>query len=47
MNWFGCSLCVIFTPIAIHDNDGNPYPVFFFYGAITLVFFVINWIFMV
>jgi MFS transporter, SP family, arabinose:H+ symporter len=47
MNWLGCSLCVIFTPIAIKKNDENPEYVFFFYGAITLVFFVINAIFMV
>jgi hypothetical protein len=42
MNWFGCSLCVIFTPIAIAANDGNAYPVFFFYGGITTLFFIIN-----
>lgn len=42
MNWLGCSLCVILTPIAIHDNDNNPYPVFLFYGAITLLFFFVN-----
>lgn len=47
MNWFGCSLCVIFTPIAINANGGNPYPVFFFYGALTLIFYFLNLIFMV
>ncbi len=47
MNWFGCSLCVMFTPIAIDANNGNPYPVFFFFGAITFVFFLFNLVFMV
>lgn len=47
MNWFGCSLCVIFTPIAIKDNDSNPEYVFFFYGGITLAFFIINSVLMV
>lgn len=42
MNWFGASICVIFTPIAINDHDGNPYPVFFFFGGITFIFFFIN-----
>jgi hypothetical protein len=47
MNWTGASLVVIFTPILTQLNDNNPYPVFFFYGGITLVFFVINCFLMV
>jgi hypothetical protein len=41
MNWFGCSLCVIFSPI-VTSMVGNSYPVFFFYGGLTLIFFIIN-----
>ena len=41
-NWFGCAICVIFTPYAVRANDNNPFPVFFFFGAITLLFFIIN-----
>ncbi len=40
-NWFGCALCVIFTPPAINAY-GNAFPVFFFFGGITIVFFIIN-----
>jgi SP family arabinose:H+ symporter-like MFS transporter len=47
MNWFGCSLCVIFTPIVINLNGGNPASVFFFFGGITLLFFIMNTLFMV
>ncbi len=46
MNWFGCSLCVIFTPV-VTKMAGNSYPVFFFFGGITLIFYVINLFFMV
>lgn len=42
MNWLGCSISVIFTPIAINANDGNAFPVFFFFGGITLLFFIFN-----
>jgi hypothetical protein len=42
MNWLGCSISVIFTPIAIKANDGNAFPVFFFFGGITLLFFIFN-----
>ena len=42
MNWLGCSICVIFMPIAIDANDGNPFPVFLFFGGITLMLFFFN-----
>lgn len=42
MNWLGCSISVIFTPIAINANGGNAFPVFFFFGGITLLFFIFN-----
>lgn len=42
MNWFGASICVICTPIAISDYNGNPFPVFFFFGGITMIFFLMN-----
>jgi MFS transporter, SP family, arabinose:H+ symporter len=41
-NWLGASICVIFTPIVIKLNNNNPYPVFFFFGAITFIFFIMN-----
>ena len=41
-NWFGCSICVLFTPIVIHLNGGNPYPVFFFFGLVTIGLYIIN-----
>jgi MFS transporter, SP family, sugar:H+ symporter len=47
MNWFGTSLCVILTPIITNLNGGNPYPIFFAFGAITLLFFVMNYSLMV
>jgi MFS transporter, SP family, arabinose:H+ symporter len=47
MNWIGCSICVVFMPIAIDANDGNPYPVFLFFGCITLVFFLVNFMTMI
>jgi hypothetical protein len=42
MNWLGCSICVIVTPIVINAADSS-YPVFLFFGVITLVFFIINY----
>lgn len=42
MNWIGCSICVIATPF-INNAVGSPYPVFLFFGAISLVFGVINY----
>lgn len=42
MNWFGASICVICTPIAISANNGNPYPVFLFFGLISVTLFVVN-----
>lgn len=46
MNWFGCSLCVIFTPI-VTNLTGSSYPVFFFFGGITTLFFIFNFFFMI
>lgn len=42
MNWLGVSISVIVTPIVIEEVH-SPYPVFLFFGAISLVFFVMNW----
>jgi hypothetical protein len=41
MNWFGCSICVIVTPFIV-QAVGSSYPVFFFFGAISLIFFAVN-----
>lgn len=40
-NWLASSTCVIVTPYVL-TACGSPYPVFFFFGAILFVFFVIN-----
>jgi len=44
MNWFGASICVICTPIALAQNDGNPYPVFLFFGLVTVTLFIVNFL---
>jgi MFS transporter, SP family, arabinose:H+ symporter len=46
-NWLGASACVIFTPIIIKLNGNNPYPVFFFFGGMTMLFFILNSLLMV
>ena len=45
--WIGCAICVIFTPIVQEANGNNPYPIFFFLGGITLLFFILNYRYMV
>ena len=47
MNWLASAICVILTPIVIDANGGNPYPVFFFYGGVTIALFFVNLIYMV
>ena len=42
MNWLGCSLSVILTPIVVEWNGDNPYPIFLFFGGVTLLFFFLN-----
>lgn len=39
--WFGVTTCVTITPIVINEA-GSPYPLFFFFGALSLLFFVMN-----
>lgn len=41
MNWVASAISVIATPYIL-DAVGSPYPVFFFFGGILLVFFLIN-----
>lgn len=41
MNWFGCSITVIGTPFVV-EAVGSSYPVFFFFGGISLIFAVVN-----
>lgn len=41
MNWIASAICVIATPYIL-DAVGSPYPVFFFFGGILLLFFLIN-----
>lgn len=46
MNWIGCSFCII-VPNFIINAVGSPYPVFFMYGGISLVFYILNAIFLI
>jgi hypothetical protein len=41
MNWIAAAICTIATPYIL-DAVGSPYPVFFFFGAVLLIFFAIN-----
>lgn len=41
MNWIAAAICVIATPYIL-TAVGSPYPVFFFFGGIELIFFIIN-----
>jgi len=41
-NWLGASICVVFTPIVIKLNNKNPFPVFFFFGGVTILFYIMN-----
>ena len=42
MNWLGVSISVIVTPIVL-EEVGSPYPVFFFFGGISFVFWIMNY----
>lgn len=42
MNWFASCITIIAPPFVI-EAVGSPYPVFFFYGALTLSFFIFNY----
>jgi MFS family permease len=41
MNWLSAAISVIVAPYVL-DAVGSPYPVFFFFGGILLVFYAIN-----
>ena len=42
MTWLGASISTILIPVIIEANDGNPYPVFFIFGVVTLLFYLVN-----
>jgi hypothetical protein len=42
MTWLGSTISTILIPVVIDLNDGNPYPVFLIFGAVTLFFYRIN-----
>ena len=44
LNWTGCSLCVVVPPIVI-AKMGTPYLIFLILGAIELLLFVPNCLF--
>jgi hypothetical protein len=41
MNWLSAAISVIVAPYVL-EAVGNPYPVFFFFGGIMMIFFIIN-----
>ena len=41
MNWIAAAICTIATPYIL-DAVGSPYPVFFFFGGILLIFLALN-----
>lgn len=45
-NWLASSTCVIVTPYVL-DAVGSPYPVFFFFGGVLFIFFLINMKFLI
>lgn len=47
MNWIGCSFCVIVCPIISESMNGNPWLIFIFLGAIQLLMFIPNILFVV
>ena len=47
MSWLGASIATIFTPFIIDSNGGNPYPIFFFFGATIGVCCIYNFLVMV
>ena len=42
MNWLGVTISVVVTPIVL-EKVGSPYPVFLFFGCISLFFWGINY----
>lgn len=41
VNWISAAICTIVTPYIL-NAVGSPYPVFFFFGVISLICFIIN-----
>jgi MFS family permease len=46
MNWMGVAFSVMVTPYMI-EAAGSPYPVFFMFAGVSLVFSIINYFFVV
>ena len=46
LNWSASTLTIVITPIITHAV-GSPYPVFFIFGGISMILFVLNYIFLV
>ena len=46
-NWFAASAATMLTPLVMEANNGNAYPAFLGFGAITLVLFGLNFRYMV
>jgi hypothetical protein len=41
MNWISAAICTIATPYIL-NAVGSPYPVFLFFGAMMVIFFLVN-----
>jgi MFS family permease len=41
MNWLSAAISVIVAPYVL-EAVGSPYPIFFFFGGIMMIFFIIN-----
>ena len=46
LNWLACTIGIVITPVLIHAA-GSPYPVFFIFGGISMILFVLNYIYVV
>lgn len=46
LNWTGCTIGIVLTPIVI-NAVGSPYPIFFMFGGISLILFVFNFLWIV
>ena len=46
LNWVGCTIGIVLTPIII-NAVGSPYPIFFMFGGLSLILLVFNFLWVV